>query len=137
MQVKLGNKILHKYGISPTERPAGRLPVNIPALAPDARTQTGRGGTRRVPLVGFKETVANVTNSLVITPQPCGKIIVLQRFNLMSRLFRRAPYFTHSILWCRAYFGKLLIRLGVLNGARCNFYKGSYTTVYWCVRPSF
>lgn len=59
--------------------------MNIPALAPDARTQTGRGGTRRVSLVGFKETVANVTNSLVITPQHCGKIIVLQRFNLMSR----------------------------------------------------
>lgn len=54
---------MHKCGISPTERPAGRLPVNIPALAPDARTQTGRGGPRRVSFVGFKDTATNVTNS--------------------------------------------------------------------------
>lgn len=103
MQVKLSNKILHKYEISPTERPAGRLPVNIPALAPDARTQTGRGGTRRVSLVGFKETVANVTNSLSITPQPSGKIIVLQRFNLLARALLYARHFMVPCVFWEAF----------------------------------
>lgn len=63
--------------------------------------------------MGFKETAASAISSLVITPPPSETIIVLQRFDLMSRLLRRAPYFTHSILWCRAYFGKPLIRPGV------------------------
>lgn len=35
-------------GTSPTERPAGRLPVSTPALAPDARAQTWRRETQRV-----------------------------------------------------------------------------------------
>lgn len=108
MDIKRCNKIVHQCGISPTERPAGRLPVNIPALAPDPRTQTVRRGTLRVSLVGFKETMVNVSNSLVITPQPSGRSLFYNDLHLMYRLFRYVLFFTQSIYHTVRIFGSFL-----------------------------
>lgn len=39
---------MRQYGLWRTERPAGRVPVSTPSLAPDAPAQTRRRGTLRV-----------------------------------------------------------------------------------------
>lgn len=95
-----GNKIVRQSGLWRTERPAGRVPVRTPSLAPDAPAQTRRRGTLRVS-VGLSGSQSQRFQQLSFYTTTFGKDngfpTISIRFKDLSSA--RAPLRTPCLFW--------------------------------------